>query len=326
MAEPRASGEIYGHSFDEVFHDLLFYLSRYPDFVCSPRGQKIKECLAQTLVLEDPRARLICNPARKANYGFASGEYLWYWNGHNDLETMKYYNKRMGDFSDDGVTINSAYGARMCKFVFGKEVDITQWEACIRTLSSDTDSRRALLLINSPEDQVRAATVGTKDVPCTLSLQFFIRENKLHVHVHMRSNDAIWGLTNDLFSFTLFQECMLLELRERDPVKFGDLELGTYYHTAGSLHIYERHFELAEQCLELYRKPGQFVHEVMPPLTSLTALRMLSQDEENLRKGYIDRIRSENYTGGEFWLAEKLNEHRQKRDAEEALKGDKKAG
>lgn len=323
MAEPRASGEIYGHTFDEVFRDLLFYLSRYPDFVCSPRGQKIKECLAQTLVLKDPRARLIGNPVRKANYGFAAGEFLWYWQGFDELDMMQYYNKRSASFSDDGKTINSAYGKRMCTTVFGKDGNgLTQWEACARTLCSDNDSRRALLLINSPEDQIKAATVGTKDVPCTLSLQFFIRKNALHLHVHMRSNDVMWGLTNDLFSFTLFHECMLLELRKRG---MGDLELGTYYHTAGSLHLYERHFSQAEDILDVYEKKKWAVsREVMPPLTSLEDLSRLCDDERLLRKREIERIDLEKYQGGERWLAQNLNYHRQKRDADEMLAKEEK--
>jgi thymidylate synthase len=202
---------------------------------------------------------------------------------------------------------------------------LTQWATAKMALAEDPDSRRAVLLINEPADEVLAVTTGSKDVPCTLSLQFFIRENKLHLHVHMRSNDAVWGLTNDLFSFTLFQECMLLDLQETYPDKFGSLELGSYYHTAGSLHIYERHFELAEDCLKFY-SDGVTEDEPMPPLTSLISLRLLCSDEENLRKGYIDQIKSDSYQGGERWLAEKLNEHRHKRDAEESLKGEKKAG
>lgn len=314
MAEPRATGEIYGHTFDEVFRDLIFYVNNYPDFVCSPRGQKIKECLAQTLVLEDPRARLINNPARKANYGFAAGEFLWYWQGREDLEMMQYYNKRSASFSNDGKTINSAYGKRMRRDTWR---DANQWDTCVKTLVGDTDSRRALLLINAPIDNIDAVEFGSKDVPCTLSLQFFIRKNRLHVHIHMRSNDIVWGLTNDLFSFTLFQECMLLSLKKADK-KFENLELGTYYHTAGSMHLYERHFGLAEEVAEVYTKKKWAVsRDVMPAIDSLEDLDRLGQDEEDLRKRYIDKIDLNKYTGGARWLASQLNYHRQKRDADE---------
>jgi thymidylate synthase len=311
---------ILGENFDDVFADLLYDVSNYPQFVCSPRGQKIKETLAKTVVLVDPRARLICNPAREANFGFMAGEFLWYWQGRSDLDMMLYYNKRMGDFSDDGVTLNSAYGKR----ILTREESISQWEACVKTLSEDTDSRRALMLINQPHDNIHASLFGSKDVPCTLSLQFFIRENNLHLHVHMRSNDVIWGLTNDLFSFTMLQECMLLELKETG--KFSDLQLGTYYHTAGSMHLYERHFELADRILagHLEMKKKNYIYP-MSPLMSLDELRKLCRDEEELRKGYIKKIDLTKYRGACNFLAEQLNAHRQKRDAEESLKKEKEA-
>lgn len=315
---------IIGENFDDIFADLLYDVSNYPQFVCAPRGQKIKETLAKTIVLTDPRARLICNPAREANFGFAAGEFLWYWQGRNDLDMMLYYNKRMKDFSDDGETLNSAYGKRM--LVDGAEWgrdSLTQWDACIETLKQDQDSRRALLLINHPRDNVRAAVFGSKDVPCTLSLQFFVREDKLHLNVHMRSNDVIWGLTNDLFSFTMFHECMLLELKKTG--KFDTLELGNYYHTAGSMHLYERHFELADKILagHLEMKKKNYVYP-MSPLNSLEDLRALCEEEEELRKGYIKKIDLSKYIGVCNWMASQLNDHRQKRDAEESLRREKK--
>jgi thymidylate synthase len=315
--------DILGVSFDDIFVKLLRKLSRNPDFVCAPRGQKIKEDLALTLVLTDPRSRFIHNPARKSNYGFAAGEFLWYWQGRRDLEMMLYYNRRMKDFSDDGITLNSAYGHRLRAGSDLLDMD-SQWNNCIATLSGDSDSRRAVMTIFAPIDADVAVHQGSKDVPCTLSLQFFIRDNCLHLHVHMRSNDAIWGLTNDLFSFTLFQECMFLDLKRCNP-KFADLKLGQYYHTAGSLHLYERHFEMAEEIIKLHDE-GFRCYDAMPALTSIEALDRLGGDEEDLRKRYIDQIQLSKYEGGELWLADELNVHRQKRDAEESLKGDKKAG
>lgn len=315
---------IEGDTFDQIFEKLLFELSEKPQFVCSPRGSKIKENLAVTLVLNNPRARLLSATSRATNYGFGVGEFLWYWAGRQDLEAMLYYNKRMKDFSDDGKTLNSAYGHRMRRMWFratGSDEHsstMTQWEACLRTLIADPDSRRAIMLINLPGDEVKAAIMGSKDVPCTLSLQFFIRDGKLDLHVHMRSNDVIWGLTYDLFSFTLFQECMLLDLKELP--QFKKLELGTYYHTAGSLHLYERHFEQAVKIVEEYNDdtppadPG-----AMAPIPSLEKLGHLVADEENLREGRIVHI-PHVYEGGLEWMAKQLNEHRDKRDAEAARK------
>ena len=307
--------------FDHIFDRLLWEVSLHPQFICSPRGQKVKESLVVSFELTNPRARLLSCPTRKADYGFAVGEFLWYWTGRRDLESLLYYNKRAKDFSNDGLTVNSAYGYRLRergvfagvdRHVYGSGA--TQWETCVKTLEDDPDSRRAVMLINMPEDEREAVFCGSKDVPCTLSLQFFIRDNKLHLHVLMRSNDVMWGLTYDLFSFTLMQECMLLELQQYP--KFEKLELGSYYHTAGSMHIYERHFEQAEKIIEEYRSNLK-LHEAMEPLSSLYQLKVVSHIAENIRihgmvPGTLDL--SEDMDGTAEWMLSRLVEHRLKRD------------
>jgi thymidylate synthase len=306
------TSKIKGDCFDEIYEKIVASIVRNPDYVCSPRGSKIKENLAFTFTLTNPRARLLTNSARATNYGFGVGEFLWYWKAQQDLESMVYYNKRMKDFSDDGVTLNSAYGYRMKRMDVGS--GLTQWHVAIKTLTEDSDSRRAILHINQPHDQWKAAAEGSKDVPCTLSLQFFVRDGKLDLHAHMRSNDVIWGLTYDLFSFTLFQECMLLELRKHE--KFRDLELGKYHHTAGSLHIYERHFDQAEQILAEYRGYKTYHGGTMRRIPSLEELADLGKFEEMLRTRKMDRIDPGIFSGATQWMAEQLNAHREKRDGE----------
>jgi thymidylate synthase len=54
----------------------------------------------------------------------------------------------------------------------------------------------------------------------------------------MRSNDVIFGLTYDLPWFVRLQ---------RLAAEAVGLPVGAYSHQASSLHIYERHFEMAKQ-------------------------------------------------------------------------------
>jgi hypothetical protein len=61
----------------------------------------------------------------------------------------------------------------------------------------------------------------------------------------MRSNDIVLGFTNDVFQFTMMQECLLVQLLKAYP----DLKLGHYYHNAGSMHVYSRHYEMAEKII-----------------------------------------------------------------------------
>ncbi|MGH3925768.1 MAG: thymidylate synthase, partial [Pseudonocardiaceae bacterium] len=64
-----------------------------------------------------------------------------------------------------------------------------------------------------------------------VALHLFAREDRLHMVCYMRANDANRGLVADVFSFTLIQEFAAVLL---------GLELGTYTHHVGSMHIGDR--------------------------------------------------------------------------------------
>ena len=84
--------------------------------------------------------------------------------------------------------------------------------------------------------------LAVKDVPCTLTLQFFIRDGKLHQIASMRSSALIFGISYDVPAFTFFQEMFANEL---------NVELGTYVHISNSLHVYERHFDMLNKIANL---------------------------------------------------------------------------
>ena len=221
-----------------------------------PRGTTTRELLNYNITLTDPRNRVITFPERKTSTKYLLGEFIWYLSGSADPQGILPYAKFWDGIRNSGAqpgyeagTINSNYGTRLFGHsrlnAFKQFHDlhpafepINQWQATIAALTADKDSRQAVMSIHVPSDR----HAGNKDVPCTFTLQWFIRENRLHLIVNMRSNDIILGFTNDVFQFTMLQEAMMLELRKVHP----DLQLGFYYHNAGSMHIYDRHFEMAK--------------------------------------------------------------------------------
>ena len=66
----------------------------------------------------------------------------------------------------------------------------------------------------------------------------------------MRSNDAVFGFCNDVWTFCMFQQLMLNDLNALG----ANVELGSYYHSAGSYHVYERHWNMMDLILNNYRK------------------------------------------------------------------------
>lgn len=310
-------------SLNDIHKTLMMTLHDDYDYQSAPRGKPIKELIAPTFTLTDPRNRLIVSPARNVNYGFAVGELCWYVRGDFDLETMLYYNRRMSQFSDDGKTINSAYGYRMFKRRFAENrfsgmghdsYDRSQLDNVLEELRRDPDSRRAVMHINEPHDLDNATCRGSKDVPCTMSLQLLIRDHRLHMHVLMRSNDVVWGLPYDVFSFTCLQEAFLYMLREAGVPVDG---LGCYHHTVGSLHVYDTHFGLAE---EVSKEPDVDVPPMNPfTLTELEQLAHANEPGIRLTGGNADGVIA-GFGDTVSWMRDRLIEHRQKREDEETRK------
>jgi thymidylate synthase len=188
-------------------------------------------------------------------------ELLWYLSANNKTAWIAKYSAFWNDISDDGHTANSAYGARL--FVPHEKIAngrFTQWQYVLNELRRDNDSRRAVMHLRVPADSIDARL----DVPCTLSLQFFIRNKKLHMIVNMRSSDLIFGIAYDIPAFTLFQEILANQL---------NVELGTYTHMSNSLHIYERHFDMVEKILRNQDPSLKMAAQYgpMPPLDKLGA-------------------------------------------------------
>jgi len=261
--------------FTTCYLDLAAQVYENPDYEAAPRGMAVKEKLACKFTILDPLDRLPYVPDRKFSVTYVVAELLWYLSGNNETEWIANYSSFWRNISDDGKTANSAYGARIFKphpRIAGGS--FSQWDYIKNELKNDPDSRRAVVHIRSPWDSVEAKL----DVPCTLSLQFFIRDEKLHLVAHMRSSDLILGIAYDVPAFTMLQELMAFEL---------GIDVGTYTHVSNSLHIYERHYEMVEKmlqkdavqaALEMHRNIGP-----MPAITTAPPISLLFALEEEVR-------------------------------------------
>lgn len=241
----------------------LFKLGKKAD----PRGLNTLENLSVSFCLENPRNRLLSLEGRKWNLPLAIGEMCWHSNASDDVSQLSYYANQWNNFAEsDGKVAGSCYGKNA--FTRNHE-NIIQWTAVKALLKNDRNTRRAILFFNLSPHRL---DIDAIDVSCISSIQFLIRSNKLQTFVHMRSNDAIWGLPYDVFLCTWLQEKMALEL---------DIEIGEYHHNATSMHLYERHFDLAETLLNA--KPLCDSH--MPSMTNINELETLIQSEKLLRLG-----------------------------------------
>lgn len=214
--------EVSAHSFRmSGLYDTAQYVLKHGEIV-SPRGQKTKEVRGFTLRIADPTDSLLTGAIRpQFSPAIAAAEAAQLIGGVSDPMLMGRIAPNFLNFMNGGSFLG-AYGPRIR----------TQLPQLINVLKKDASSRQALLQIWRPQDDLWAD--GAKDIPCTTSMQFFIRNDKLNMHTYMRSNDVHWGLVYDIFQFSQMLCTVAHAL---------NLDVGEYVHTAGSMHVYERDFE-----------------------------------------------------------------------------------
>lgn len=182
-----------------------------------PTKGKTKELSGVLLKLTNPLGRLSRTEGKGTIFS-CLGELLWYLSGSNQLDQIRYYIQDYHKYSDDGETVFGAYGPKL----FGADGQIP---AVIEALQERYSTRKAVVQLFSSSD-IKAPH---KDIPCTCTLQFLVREGKLSLYTSMRSNDAFKGLSHDIFAFTMLQELAARKL---------GLPMGEYGHYVTSLHLY----------------------------------------------------------------------------------------
>jgi thymidylate synthase len=269
----------------------------------STRG-KNREIIAVQIVISEARARISRTEARATLYS-ALGELLWYLAKSDEIGFIEYYAPKYPEYVKvENGRVVAAYGPRLFNF---RGVD--QVRQVIDLLKARPSSRQAVLQLF---DCLDLAT-ETGEVPCTCTVQFLLRSEKLEAIATMRSNDAVRGLPHDVFAFTFLQEIISRSL---------GVDVGRYHHWVGSLHIYDDDHEVV----------GDFVGEGWQQTAGIAMLPMPAGDpwpqiERLLAAERAFRVdhRSDPWPEGEFrywddliWLLEMFR-HIKVRDVARAV-------
>lgn len=199
------------------------------DFVVDKSGVNTIEIIGESYIVDED---VIFG---SLNEDYAKKELKWYLSESLNVYDIPKTPIIWRQVSDKDGYINSNYG--WC--IFSKE-NGEQYKHCLRTLRRDKDSRRALMFYSRPSMQWEYNKNGMSDFMCTNHVQFLIRDNKLNYILSQRSCDALYGFKNDIYWAKYVHNKLLGDLKEDYP----DLELGDLIHQVGSLHIYDRHFNL----------------------------------------------------------------------------------
>jgi len=176
--------------------------------------------------IENPMDNLIEDQDRNWKWDYAEAEWQWYLSGDNNIKKLgELYGKipeiwkRMAD--KEGF-VNSNYGWQW------KRSD--QLNEVIDLLKTNPRTRQAAISIYDRKE----GYMYDNDTPCTYAVQFTIVAQHLNMCVTMRSNDLWYGFCNDQYCFSKLQELVATET---------GLLIGSYYHFAHNLHLYDNIIE-----------------------------------------------------------------------------------
>jgi len=176
--------------------------------------------------LENPMDNLIKDQDRNWKWDYAEAEWQWYLSGQNNISILGELYGKVPEIwkhmADREGYVNSNYGWQWKR---GNQLD-----EVIGLLKENPRTRQAAISIYDRKE----GYMYDNDTPCTYAIQFTIVAQHLNMCVTMRSNDLWYGFCNDQYCFSKLQELVATET---------GLLIGSYYHFAHNLHLYDNIIE-----------------------------------------------------------------------------------
>lgn len=200
------------------------------------RGTIRYEILDYSIGLTNSKQNVLFVPFRYSNLPAIIAETIWVLAGRGDMFFLRYYLKNAMKYSDDGETWRGNYGSRIRNYATfldnGLQAKIDKIDNLIAYFRRDLSTTRGVLVIPDGKDyQLNEYGEEKIDEPCTMFIQYIMRNGELECFVRMRSNDVILGCFNvNLFEWTFLQQLIANELYT---------SVGPYNVNAVSMHIYD---------------------------------------------------------------------------------------
>lgn len=214
---------VYGKTLPEAYHESLLVLQEEAPIVPCPDYNTEQKEISMTIVVEQPLEEPMISKLFIGGYKELQQYVMEMRDGILDFEVdkgnWKYtYHDRMVRYPIDN------------KYKFPNELYKNQLQFIVDELHRNPDSRRAVIDIRDNSDDMYS-----DDPACLQHIQFFIRDNKLHMKVLFRSNDACKATFMNMFALIMIQKYIADIL---------EIEVGTYTHRANSFHCYARDYDM----------------------------------------------------------------------------------
>ena len=177
-----------------------------------------------SFTLQDVSNKTVTTPQRKFNEDYAEYEWNWYLKGDRDASEIGDRAKIWKKMMVEGTTeVNSNYG-----YFWNKNYQLSR---VVQELRTNKETRRAIVVHYDINELDRYKY----DTPCNDVLNFYIKDDKLHLTVFARSIDLVFGFCNDQYTFAKLMEMVAFQL---------DIPVGEMHWMVTNLHIYPRHYDM----------------------------------------------------------------------------------
>lgn len=201
------------------------------NFVTDKTGVKTIEVVGASFIADEDAI------FGSVNWDYVNREIAWYNSMSRNVKDIPGGAPKVWQqVADKDGQINSNYG--WC--IFSSE-NHKQYHSVLLELLANPNSRRAVMIYTRPTMHSEYNVAGMSDFMCTNAVQYLIRDNNLHAVVQMRSNDVIFGYKNDRAWQVEVMNRLLDDLNSKGDLRYG---MGSLTWQVGSLHVYERHFDL----------------------------------------------------------------------------------
>jgi hypothetical protein len=225
-------------TFEEAFYYINKQIINWPTFITTSRIGDVHEICSLTYTVEDLGSYKFKDESLgRLDYDYADTFYRWMIDGCTDSTEIleKYPNTsrfmEKPKSPDLPSNFNTFYGPRI----------LQQLPHIIKELTANPDSRRAVISILDKDDLLLLDKDETLEFPCCDSATFFIRGGKLHVHLHMRSQNMGQVLKLDMYLWGRFT-CELAENL--------NIETGNFFSSVVSAHVFTKDFDYLSNFIE----------------------------------------------------------------------------
>lgn len=169
-------------------------------------------------------------------------ELLWFLNGDTNVKYLQENRVRIwNDWADENGDLGPVYGKQWRRWEKPDGGTVDQIQNVVDLIRTNPDSRR--MVVNAWNVGELAQMALT---PCHCLFQFYVENGKLSCQLYQRSADTFLGVPFNIASYALLTHMI---------AHVCHLDVGTFVHTFGDVHLYLNHLDQTREQLSRSPRP-----------------------------------------------------------------------